>query len=310
MKGTQSRIPITILLGCAFASFCCLATPLRADESAPRYSVGGSVWHSQGSLEFELGNDEWGTWSRVKWPLTGLLGGIEAAVDWPLPENVALVMNARYGRSFALEGSSRDWDWRPWVERSEVSDYSETDTSGTLQTLDVRAGLRFPTASAVDFLILAGYRLSSFDLDDTDLMGFYDYGITPASSPGLVDTYSVDFSGFCLGGSLVARAGDRLTLSAEIETFLNLSVDADADWIQQGHPFRQNASGTGLTASGKAGYAIRPNLTLTAGMEWTSWTAEDGRQRGILDGLPYDADVVRKISLEYVTVEMGIVIGL
>ena len=298
---------VAILEGSLLASCCCAAETLRASESTPSYSIAGSVWRSQGSLEFELGNDEFGTWSKVEWPLNGLLGGIEGDVVWPFDAGRALVVSIRYGHSFSMDGTSQDWDWRPW-ERPDVSDYSETDSSGDLQTIDVRVGFRFPIGRTVDLQLLTGYSRSSIDFEDQNLTGSYDYGQTPISYQGPVDTYSAAFSGLCLGGEVVARAGDKLTLSARVETILNLSVSADGDWIRRGNHFEQEANGTGLTVSGRMGYEIRPHVAVAAEAGWISQTARNGGQHGTQDGLSYDADIVREISLQYITAGIGVVV--
>ncbi|MEI6972527.1 MAG: omptin family outer membrane protease, partial [bacterium] len=268
-----------ILAAGLLASSCCATEDSHANESAPCCSIAGSVAHLQGSLGFELGNDEFGAWSKLKWPLDGMLGGIEGAVTWPLDAGCAILVSARYGRSLSLGGTGKDWDWRPW-EQPGMSDYSETDSSGTLQTLDLRAGFRLPAVDGVNLQLIAGYSRSSVDFDDEDLTGSYDYGQTPIEYPGLAATYSAAFSGFCLGGEVMARASDKLTLSARLEAMVNLSVSADGDWVRRGNSFSQNARGMGLTLAGKAGYEIRNNVTLTAQVEWISRSAEDGQQSG------------------------------
>lgn len=282
----------------------CDADALPANESAPRYSIEGSVWHSQGTFGFELGDDTVGTWSKVEWPLDGVIGGLEGIALWPLDDRRAFILKARYGQSFSLDGTSRDWDWRPW-ERPDLSDYSETDSSGSLQTLDLRAGLRFSVAHHVELQLLAGYSRSSLDFEDSNLTGSYDYGQTPVSYEGAVDTYAADLSGFCLGGELIAHTGEKLTLSARAEATVSLSIDTDADWIRQGNQFEQSANGNGMTISGQAGYAIRPHMALTAEAGWTSLSAQDGRQSGTQDGVSYDADIVREISMESATFGIG-----
>ena len=206
-----------------------------------------------------------------------------------------------------MNGTSRDWDWRPW-DRPGLSDYSETDSSGTLQTFDARAGFRFPVGRRVDLQFSVGYDQSMIDLDDQNLTGSYDYGQTPVSYQGPVDTYSADFSGFCFGGALAARVADRLTLLAGAEAIVNLSVSADAEWLRSGDSFAQSANGTGLTVSGKAKYAIRKNLALTAQAAWVSQTARDGHQSGTQDGIPYDSGILRNIEMEYVTAGIGVAV--
>lgn len=300
----MSKQPTQLIMAAGGLLVACAANALPVNESVPRYSIEGSVWRSQGTFGFELGNDVVGTWSKVEWPLDGMAGGLEGTAFWPLDDRRSFILKARYGQSFSLDGTSRDWDWRPW-ERPDLSDYSETDSSGSLQTLDVRAGLRFPLVRRVELQLLAGYSRTSLDFEDSNLTGSYDYGQTPVSYEGAVDTYSADLSGFCLGAELIAQAGEKLTLSARAEATVSLSIDTDADWIRQGNQFEQSANGNGIAISGQAGYAIRPHLTLTAQAGWTSLSAQDGRQSGTQDGAVYDEDIVREISMEYVSLGIG-----
>lgn len=295
---------VTILLAGWFASHGNASETLDDHTHSPRYSAGGSFQHAQGIFGFELGNDTLGTWSKIEWPLSGILGGVECEGGWPLDGDRMVAVSVRYGRSLSMTGTSTDRDWRPW-ERPDVSDSSETDFSGTIQALDVRVGFRFPVAR-LDLTLLTGYSRSAVDFEDNNLTGIYDYGANPITSEGPVDTYSASLAGLSVGGEISARMHEKLALAIRVETLMNLSVNADADWIRQGNSFSQDASGTGLAIAGKADYRMREHLTLRTEVEWTARSAH-GRQAGTQDGESYDLDIVRQISMEYMTTEIAVI---
>lgn len=278
-----------------------------AAESGPGYSVGGSVGFWEGTPGFELGNDDPGTWSKLEWPLSGMIGNVDGVIVWPLASDHAFVFGGRYGRALSLSGTGKDWDWRPWEQPGVLSDYSETDSSGDLSILYLHAGYRFPIASSVTLQLLAGYEQTSVDIEDQNMVGSYDYGTTPVSYPGTVATYAAEYVGIILGAELAVNIGEKLILNGCFKVIPDLSATADANWIRQGDTFHQEASGMDLTIAGEAGYEIQQDVVLTVGVEWNSCVADqDGRQSGTYDGSSYNSDIVREMTLDSLSALIGV----
>jgi len=286
----------------------CTAPPdvRAASDDTMRATLGTELLPARDTLSFKLGDSELGTWSAVDWSVDGVLAAIEADLALPLA-GTTLVCDGRYARSLSLDGSSEDRDWRPWL-RPGLSDYSEADTEAELESLRVRLGLDLPVGShATTLRVFTGYIRHMLDMDDRNMRGSFDYGAESISWPGLVGTYSVDFSAVTLGLETVAELGPQFSASAKVEILTSLTADARGRWVRVGHAFDQEASGDGFAASVRLGYRLSERLAVTGGFEWMSMTADrSGRQNGVRDGSAYDSRVLREISMEHQAIGLGL----
>ena len=102
-------------------------------------SLEAGAARSSGSCEFTLGSEELGNWSRVRWPLDGTLAAASVAYEHNVSDDVSAFCRVEAERSISLNGTSQDWDWRPW-ERAGLSDYSEADSAGEWMSWDLVFG--------------------------------------------------------------------------------------------------------------------------------------------------------------------------
>ena len=271
------------------------ATPCMA---ASGLSIEAGAAQAGGSYEFTLGSEELGDWSRVRWPLDGVLMTGAIKYDHGISEKITARYEVGMQKSLTMSGTGQDWDWRPW-EREGLSDYSETESDADLFKWELVAGMAVDVTPTLACMFSIGYQQLEVDFEDRNLDAWYDYGTDVFTADGLAATYALAASGPFFGIGAQWQVDERLRVFAEARYSPSLELEGEGEWIRAGKHFDQKIDATGLEVR------VRPLYQLTSALDvalqYVHATQESdgaGRQWGTEGATSYDAQMVMAAESE------------
>jgi len=263
-------------------------------------------------VDFSLGIDSIGTWSRLRWVYSSIqcvIGG-RLSSDITGDGRCVVALVPSWGLPVSMDGSSDDWDWHPWIS-DEISDYSCADTDGETSWFELSAEMRLSEGkTVVDTVIFVKYRAYDASMEDSNLVGIYDYGTWPVAFSGKVATYDLEVTSCEVGVALHGPICRQVEWFCSVAGVYPVGVTGHGVWLLAEKEFWQEIEGSGwrVTTGVNARYGI-VSAQLLVGKSDLECT-DGGRQWGWDNGDYYDEPILRELDLESLNYRISVALDL